>query len=265
MFENHLLNLNAAIADSLLSLQGYKTAIVRLQKYEDAAKLRDIEKQLENVQRQLSKYVYPAYDIIKGLTPKGKLFYNQIFNYCIARNWKEIPQGFINLLKNRKTELNKLVEFNDDTSAHLIKLSQNLTHEEDRIREFGQFIHYVLSVKGLKDCLDELDTGKLILKCYTNGKYYEFGHGSFNNTIPFYQTELPLNDLLQSLSIFYSTGKPQTAFLPLLPLKLIEEKICLLFSFLATDGLLAWEDFFNIDRIEFDLNVRYKFNNPVNS
>ena len=257
MFEHDFFRLNAGVADGLKGIKGLKIFVARLRQYEYAAKLRDIEKLLENASEQLSYCTYPAPH--KGLTPKGKSYYNHLFNYCIANNWKGMPENFKNLFLERKSGLNSAFEFNDGILAQLADLNKKLAAEEGKIHEFFNFKQLVVFANGFKDLINRSPNGSLTIKCYTQSNYYEFTHGGFNPAVPFYQLEFPLNDFISSIPIFYGKDNPQLDFLSSLPTKFRDKKICLLFSLLATDGLLAWEDFLNIDRLEIDLDLKYKF------
>jgi len=86
MFENNVFNVNAGIAEALKSLKVLKALVVRLQQYEYAAKLRDIEKNLESAAEHIDYWRNPLPP--KGLTPKGKSFYKHLFNYCAAIKWE---------------------------------------------------------------------------------------------------------------------------------------------------------------------------------
>ena len=257
MFEHDFFRLNAGVADGLKGIKGLKIFVARLGQYEYAAKLRDIEKLLENVSEQLSYCKYPAPH--KGLTPKGKSYYNHLFNYCIANNWKGMPENFKNLFMERKSGLNSAFEFNDGTSAQLVDLNKKLAAEEGKIHEFFNFKQLVVFANGFKDLINRSPNGSLTIKCYTQSNYYEFTHGGFNPAVPFYQLEFPLNDFIKSMPIFYSEDEPASNFLSTLLQQFGDEKICLLFALLASDGLLAWEDFMNIDRVEIELDLKYKF------
>ena len=257
MFEQDIFRINAGIADGLEGIKSLKNLVVRSQKYEYAAKLRDIEKHLESVAEELRFCPYPALN--KGLTPKGKLFYNQLFNYCTARDWKQIPANFIELLQERKEQLNRQMKFDDDTSGKLISLNVQLTATEDHLHEFIDFIRNASFLPGIKKASTDEQDGSLIIKCYTQTNYYEFLRGSFDHRTPFYQLRLSPNALVNSLTVFYDNDLPPPDILQTLPIKFRDEKICLLFSVLAQDGFLAWEDFLNIDRIAVEIAVRHRF------
>jgi len=256
MFEEELFRVKAGIADGLEGIKNLKNFVVQLQQYEYAAKLNDIEKQLEAAGKELSFYARPALN--KGLTPNGKLFYKQLFNYCIAVNWRNLPADFIELLRERKQRLNGEIKFGDSSTASLIGLNSQLAIEESNIREFINSIRLATHLQGINPNI-EGHTDNLTLKCFTNGKYYEFLQGSFNSEKPFYQLELFVNDLVNAIPMFYKTDQSAPEISQTLPAKFRDEKNCLLFSLLATDGLLAWEDFLNINRIEIDIDVKYKF------
>jgi hypothetical protein len=254
MFENDFFRLNAGVADGLKGIKGLKEIMARLRQYEYAAKLCDIEKLLESASEYLKYCQFP--DPHKGLTPHGKLYYNHLFNYCIANDWKNVPENFINLFFYRKKHLNSTIKFNGVTSAQVIALNTKLAAEEDEIENF--FKQFMGFSTGLKYICNDVPNGSLTLKCYTKSNYYEFLNGGFNNALPFYQLEFALDVFVKSLFIFYGRDQALHDFLPILPIHVGEEKICLLLSLLANDGLLAWEDFLNIDLVEIDLDWKYK-------
>jgi hypothetical protein len=259
MFETNIFKLNTAVADGLMAINALKELVVRSQKYEEAAKLRDIEKQLENIEKQISCDKLSISVIHKGLTPNGRLFFNQIFNYNIHNNWLDVPANFDALLRDRKVKLNTLIEFNDSKTKNLLDLNSKLAFEESRIDDFLKFVLFSVSVKGIKDCVDALNPGTINLKCYTNGNHYEGIAGVFDYNLPFYQFRFPLDDFLTNISVCRKDDVPQQEFLNSLPIKFREEKICLLFSLLATDGLLAWQDFLHIDKVEINMDMQYAF------
>ncbi len=65
----------------------------------------------------------------------------------------------------------------------------------------------------------DLEPGKLSLKCFTQSSYCEFNPGSFNHEISFYEIKFSLTDLIQSVSFYYDTPKPDTKFFYDLPLR----------------------------------------------
>ena len=250
MFEPYLFKLNIAVSIGLKSTKALKKFVAEFQQYEYLIKVTDIEKHFLIIEEQLGLSKSPIPTLTKGLTPKGTNFYNEIFTYNIFHNWKSVPQNFTISLKERKAELNKSREFNDGALNQLADLNKKLADLESRIQSF---------YKSSESLSHDLPPGMLTIKCYTQGNYYEFSHLGFNHSVPFYQLEFPLNDFISSIPIFYSESRPELDFLSSLPIKFRDENICLLFSLLATDGLLAWEDILNIDRVEIDLDVKYKF------
>jgi len=250
MFEPYLFKLNIVVSIGLKSIKALKNFVVRFQQYEYAIRLSEIEKHFLSIEEQLGCCKSPIPTLTKGLTPKGTNFYNEIFTYNIFHNWKNAPKNFTVLLKERQVELNKSREFNDKSLNQLVDLNKKLAIEEDHIQLF---------LKSYKDLSDHVPPGTLTIKCYTQSNYYEFNHRGFNHAVPFYQIEFLLNDFISSIPIFYGKDTPQLDFLSSLPTKFRDKKICLLFSLLANDGLLAWDDFLNIDRVELDLDVKYKF------
>lgn len=257
MLGHDLFQISKVLEDCLSKVKTLKSLNVRFQRYEQSAKLRDIEKQLESISEHLGPIIYTIPN--KGLTPKGRLFYNELFLYCKANKWRDIPANFQNLLMERKNQLNKQIEFDDEKCSVLLNLNKHLKAQEDTIKEFYNFIQYVLSVKGLKSLVEHLEPGKLSLKCFTQSSYYEFNPGNINHEIPFYEIEFSLPDLIESVPFYYDTTMPGANFFNDLPLKFRDEKFCLLFAFLANDGILAWQDFFNISKVKIDLNVEYQF------
>jgi len=255
MFEQELFRVKAGIADGLAGLKILKNFVVQSQQYEYAAKLNDIKKHLESAGKELSFYGHP--ELNKGLTPNGKLFHNQLFNYCIAVNWKNLPEDFVELFQERKQRLNGEIKFDDGSLASLIGLNGQLAIGESNVREFASYIGVATNLQGLNSSGDR-QTDRMTIKCFTNSKYYEFLHGGFNHSKPFYEHELFVNDFIDRIPAFYYGGQPAPE-IQTLPIKFSAEKICLLFSMLANDGLLAWEDFLNIDRIEIDVDVKYRF------
>lgn len=260
-FNNHLFNIHAGVGEALKSIKELKIFAVKLQQYEYSAKLRDIEKSLENAENHLSGCTYPTFN--KGLTPKGKLFYSQLFSYGAANSWKNIPVNFRNLLLERKAHLNSVIEFDDASSQRLIDVNRKLAGQELQIKEFYDFIDYVITIKGIKDHIANIAPGNISMKCYTHSNFYKSNTTGFIEETLFYQFEFPLTDLARSLPVYYSNEQATPDFLQTLPLKFRDEKICLLFSLLATDAQLAWEDFLNIDRIELDLPVNYQFSSTI--
>lgn len=252
-----LFQISKVLEDCLSKVKNLKSLNVRFQRYEQSAKLRDIEKQLESISEHLGPIIYTIPN--KGLTPKGRLFYNELFHYCAANKWRDIPAIFQNLLTERKKQLNKQIEFDDEKCSFLLNLNKRLKGQEDTIKEFYNFIQYLLSIKGLKSLVGYIEPEKLSLKCFTQSSYYEFNPGSFNHEISFYEIEFSLTDLIESVSFYYDTTIPDAKFFNDLPLRFRDEEFCLLFAFLANDGILAWQDFLNISQIKIDLNVKYQF------
>ena len=250
MFEPYLFKLNIAVSIGLKSIKALKNFVAEFQQYEYLIKISDIEKHFLIVEEQLGFCKSAIPTLTKGLTPKGTNFYNEIFTYNIFHNWKNVPKNFTVLLKERQVELNKSREFNDNSLNQLVDLNKKLAVEEDHIQLF---------LKSSKDLSDHVPPGTLTIKCYTQSNYYEFNHRGFNYAVPFYQIEFFLNDFITSTPIFYGKDQPPLDFLTSLPIKFKNEKICLLFALLATDGLLAWADFLNIDRVEIDLDLKYRF------
>lgn len=257
MSGHDLFQINKVLEDCLSKVKSLKSLNVRFQRYEQSARLRDIEKQLESISEHLGPIIYTIPN--KGLTPKGRLFYNELFQYCRVHNWRDIPANFQNILNERKNQLNKQIEFDDEKCSFLLKLNQRLKEQEETIKEFHNFIQYILSIKDLKKTVENLGIGKLSLKCFTQSNYYEFNPGSFNHESPFYEIEFSLIDLIESVPLYYDTALPVTNFFDDLPLKFRDEKFCLIFSVLANDGILAWQDFLNISEIKVELNVKYQF------
>lgn len=260
MFEHDLFKLNASVADALKSIKSLKNLYVGLQQYEHSAKLRDIEKQLETVEKALPYYGSPIPS--PRLNQGGELFFRELFTYADLNCWS-IPEIFTNAFKARKAKLNDSIEFSDESIKHLTNLNQKLAAEESRVIEFLNFLNNTITAKGINESLNELTAGNITIKCYTNNSKYAYSHANFDHQNPFYLFKLSANNLLSSLSVYYETNKtdntPETDFSRSLPLNFMDEKICSLFFTLGNDGLLAWEDFLNVERMEMDLDVRYQF------
>lgn len=254
MFEPYLFRLNVAVSIGLRSIEGLKNFAAEFQQYEYAIKISEIEKLFLCIEEQLGLCKSPVPSLTKGLILKGTNFYNEIFTYNIFHNWKNVPKNFSVLLTERKAEFNKAFEFNDAALQYLATLNKKLADKEVQIQSF------LNSAKGISEYVPP---GAITIKCYTNSNYYEFNHIDSNNAIPFYQVEFPLNDFISSMPIFYGSNQALHDLLSLPPLKLGGGKICLLFSLLAADGLLAWVDLLNTDRVEIDLDLKYRFTNGV--
>ncbi len=252
-----LLQISKVLEDCLSKVKILKSLNVRSQRYEETAKLRDIEKQLKSISEQLGpeKYTIPQ----KGLTPKGKLFYTEIFQYCKGKAWKDIPENFQRFLNERKSQLNKQIAFDDENCSFLLNLSQLLKDQEDPLIDFHNFIQHVLFDKDLKSPLENLETAKLSLKCFTQSNYYDFNSVTIDKKSPFYEIEFSLIDLISSLPLYYDESFQHTEIFDDLPQKLRDEGLCLLFAGLAKDGILSWSDFLNISQIKIDLNIKYQF------
>ncbi len=257
MFGYDLFRISAILDDCLCKIKDLKGLSVRFQKYEYCAKLRDIEKQLEAISGHLSPVTYAIPN--KGLTQKGRLFYNELFNYGICTNWKPLPENIQNLLSERKIQLNEQIRFDDNCADILLKLSKILVKENDRIHEFYSFLKYVVSIKGLDGCLDDLQATNFTMKCFTQSKDYEFIPGSFNHDLPFYQLQFSLDEVIRELADICDEDIAVPDYLKSLPVKFRDEKFCRLFTILATNGILAWTDFLNIDQIKIELNIGYHF------
>jgi hypothetical protein len=260
MFEHDLFRLNASIADGLKSIKGLKNLFGGLQQYEHTAKLRDIEKQLETIEKALPYFPYPASNPI--LKPGGELYFRQLFTYAQLHCW-DIPETFVTAFKDRKTKLNDSIEFRNESTRGLISLNRKLSDAECKAVGFSTFLNELIALKSVVDILEEVATGNVLVQCYTqNSKYACSPHG-FDHQKPFYQFTLPVGRFLSGVNGFYETNDTNNAidseFLGPLPLELRDEKIAYLFFVLATEGLLAWEDFLNIDKVEIVIDIKYRF------
>ncbi len=246
------------ILDNCLSkLKSQKDLNVRLQRYEQLALLRDIERQLESMAEHsaLAGHAIPA----KGLTPKGRLFYNELFEYGKGRRWKEIPAHLQGLLAERKTQLNKQMQFDDISGSGLLKLNQQLNEQEAAINRFYNTIRYALPDRSRQTPAEQPETGRLLLRCFTQGNHYEFYPGSFDPKNHFYELEFSLTDLMESSPFYYKTAAQAVNAFNELPAALHRQGFCLMFALLANDGILAWQDFLNISEVTTSLNVSIDF------
>jgi hypothetical protein len=256
MFDNDLSKISVALEDCLSKIKNSKNVAVQSQRYEYSAKLRDIEKQLIQMADHLAAetYLEPTYPLIA----KGNQFYNELFNYCIINNWKKVPEKFLKLFRERKKILNQQIKFNAKTTEFLLAVNKRFEQEEYRIREFYDYVKFVISIKEFNDSIDDLNTGSLFVKCYTKTNDYKVIGGNFNHAVPFYQFVIALNDLINIASVIYDETMPDYDLFKNLPVEFIDNKFCPLFTLLVTRGILAWPDFLNISHVSISLNVNYQ-------
>jgi hypothetical protein len=257
MFEDGLFKLNTSVADSLNNIQPLKNMVVGLQQYEYAAKLRDIEKKIEEASELISHLGSPA---TRGNSKTGgELFFKQLFLYAAVNNWT-IPTIFSEAFKQRKSKLNAETVFTDGHTAHLIALNKKLHAEEEKIIEFLNFLKYVFSVKDLDITLN---TGNITILCQTDTTNYTYFLRHIGEEKPFYNYTFPVNDLLNSTGNYYKTDKtinaPDNEFLKPFPLKFRDENICFFFYVLANDSSLSLSDLLNISTVDVALDAKYGF------
>ena len=252
-----LIRLSAAIQDCLNKAQLLKSQAVRVQKYENSAKLRDVEKEINSISNLLDQLTQSIPD--KKASTKERIFYYELFNYGIRNEWKKMPDKFNILFIERKASLNNKIAHDEDSSNYLFELNQLFKNEELEIKEFYDFLNYMFTIKVLDSCIDHVDMGNLVIKCYAKKDQYEFTRSSFNYDTPFYQLETSLSNLMRDMTTFYKEDKPNPELYEFLPLKFREDGLCFLFSFVATEGILAWDYFLNVSHVKIDMKINYQF------
>lgn len=248
--------LNAGIAEALQSIHELKSLVVRTAQYEYAAKLWDIEKHLCYAENMAAYLPNPIK--IPEVETFGGFYEKYMFDYGNLHLWV-LPNLFTNDFMERKAALNRRMEFDHEKTWYLVELNKKLTSEENRISEFLNYIDYVVKLKFDAPGLERFITGNLTLKCGTTGGKYTIESDNIYDI--FYSFTFPAITLLNSKELYYDTpialNTTDNKFLNPLPLKLREEKICFLFYLLAKDGLLAWEDFLHISRVELVMGLKY--------
>lgn len=252
-----LIRLTAAIQDCLNKTQLLKSQAVSVHRYENSSQLRDIEKQIESIANLLHELTQCIPD--KKLATKERTFYHELFEYGIRNRWKNMPDKFNTLFMERKASLNNKIVYDENSSNYLLHLNHVLKNDELEIKQFYDFLNYMFITKALDSCIDHVDMGNLVVKCYAKKLQYEFTRSSFNYDTPFYQLETSLSNLMSNMTAFYKQDEPNGELYEFLPLKFREDGLCFLFSFLATQGILAWNDFLNISHVKIDMKINYQF------
>lgn len=130
-----ILRLDKLISDCLAETFKLKSAVVGLQQYEYAARIRNLEKQFETIRSEVTTLPYPIIPN-KGLTRNGPIYSGQLFSYGHAMGWKNLPDHINRLFITRRTELNNIMVHSDATTAFLLSLNSKLANEESRINAF---------------------------------------------------------------------------------------------------------------------------------
>jgi hypothetical protein len=255
--------LNILVADLLREIQNLKYSLVRNNQYEQAAKIRAVEKQFEKIACDLLIFSYPLFPN-KGLTVNGKIYSIELFRYAQATHWTNVPQNIVDLLKLRKQHFDGLTDFTNDRTQKLIGLNQILTREQKRIEGFLTFINKVISLKSIRGDFGNLSCGSITMECYTNGDCYESYGDGFGIKTAFYEFEIPVVDLSNDLERDGDSENKDQAlaaveFLNTLPDNFRDEKICYLFLLIANIGLLSWDDMLNIDHVAISSPFNYRF------
>jgi hypothetical protein len=260
MFEPHIFTLNSAVSKGLASVKALKELVVRSQKYEEAAKLNDVEKHLKAVENAIR-----AFEVLKKFPrlKQGREVLSKELFVCAEANLWRMSAKLTDLFLERKSALNDDFVFNDEDIKQLIDLNLKLTIQENNIIEYLNFFMYAFTLKNLNEHLSNFSRVSVVIRFYTHSDKYVRSDLNANTPYPFYLVKIPAISLIKNSTNFYDTEKVDdikyNTLFKSLPLKLLDEKICYLFFVLATEGLLAWEDILSIDHIELDFDVKYRY------
>jgi hypothetical protein len=109
-----LIRLSSAIQDCLNKTQLLKSQAVRVQKYENSAKLRDVEKEIYSISNLLDQLTQSIPD--KKASAKERIFYYELFEYGIRNEWKNMPDKFNILFMERKESFNHKIAYDEESS-----------------------------------------------------------------------------------------------------------------------------------------------------
>jgi hypothetical protein len=246
---SEILRLGSLIADCLSETQKLKSSVVSLQQYEYAAQIRDFEKQFEKIKDSLSRLSYPIIPS-KGLTRNGTIYSSQLFSYGHSRSWKNLPDYIHNLFMARRNELNDLMQYFDTTTDYFAQFNARLRVEESRIDKFINSLMLVYQAKSLESIIDDFSYGGIILQFLTSKEFTRSPRKEGVAKWSLYEIEIPIDDWIAKSKAYYEIMDTNNdLFLKLLPIVLRDEKICHLFYYLASNGMLALQDMLNIDQV----------------
>jgi hypothetical protein len=256
-----ILRLDSLIADCLDKTQDLKSVVVKLSQYECAAQLREIEKEFTSIRENLSRLPYPAIPS-KGLTRNGAIYSTQLFNYCQSRDWKNIPDQILKLVVSRRNEVNETFKFDNGKTDFFKYLNARFKTEEDRINNFIASLLEVYNKNNLDTLIDDFSYGGIVIQFLTSQQFYRSCPKEGAARWCLYEIEIPIDDWIVNLKTFQD--KPEidydNVFFKYLPVELLDQQICFLFSFVGNNGLLALQDMINIDniRVSFPFLCRLK-------
>jgi hypothetical protein len=245
-----ILRLDSLIADCLLETQKLKSNVVSIHQYECAAQLRDFEKQFEKIRADITGLPYPIIPS-KGLTRNGEIYSSQLFSYGQSKCWKALPDHILKLLLIRKKELNDSSQFSDVDTQFFVEFNNRLKVEENRINIFINSLLNVYETNYLETIIDEFSYGGIVIQFLTSKKFLRSPRKDGVAKWSLYEIEIPIEDWVLNYKSHYENIdiNHNNPFVKHLPIGVIEQQICYLFSYLGNNGLLALQDMINVNQV----------------
>lgn len=256
----HLFKLNATIAESLYEVRSLKSLTVSTENYENSAKLRTMEKSLQQIQESLSAGPYPV--LGKTISSDTRSYYDRVYAEANAYNWKDLPPFLMLALEKRKVELNKLFTFEKENITQLSFVNDEFMKLEGR---FISIINTTTALNGLDlfaPLINSLSLNSVNICLYPKRFSVNYLHSQADLLKPFFQLSVDMDQLAENLKGFLSDEIPEyrsirDLIVKELALKGFENRICpLMISFIAQSNL-AWEDLMKVQSICMEMQMRY--------
>lgn len=257
-----LFKLNGIISSALYEVKSLKNYAVKTEKYENSAKLREIELSLQKIRETLAQGLFPT--LIKSPSANTKNYYDELFEFGFMKDWVHTSAYFKLALQNRKEELSKIFQFDEEHKKQLVYINENLNEIQNKVLDFVSNKAALAEVQLLAPVMDSIVCETVCIKFYPNN--FSLTHIGWRNTTnsrnSFYQTSLPLNVLLENLQGFTEDSSLdyrsiRDGILKELSLKGVQHTLCPLFIFVMTSTHLAWEDILKVKFISLDIGMRY--------
>ena len=261
MRQPEIIAIQSIIADGLNEVKNLKCRMAKAGMYEDSAKLRDIEKSLNQIESDLGTGLFPV--LTQPISEGTEDYFNRVFLQGYLQDWRNISTPFNYALQHRKKQLNKLFDFSDEYKERLSALSW----------EFRDAMKKLFEVLELKEAFRRIQPFSDFMECSANTvikiNFYGDNHvltlldPNLAHKKPFYTFEITLSSFKR---VFYdpyrhtySEPEPLKLFLrpdeyeP--PFKFSLSKLLLM---VASTGYLAWQDIVAADHINVNIEFVYK-------